>query len=130
MRLSREPAQKNNRLSRREKCDLITEKSIITVFNVCKLFATAIFAVPCRRIYVFFVCIYKTHLLSLPLPYTLVHTVQSCLSGNAFPPTIPVFRRPRREHLPRSSGMVSCQFFLVLPLFPSGAQFITCLALL
>src|SRR6218665_712534 len=30
MRLSREPVEKNNRLSRREKCGLITEKSIIS----------------------------------------------------------------------------------------------------
>src|SRR6218665_1758678 len=37
MRLSRETAEKNNRLSRREKCGLITEKSNITVFNICKL---------------------------------------------------------------------------------------------
>src|SRR6218665_4004921 len=57
MRLSREPAEKNNRLGRREKFGLITEKSI-TVFNICKLFASTIFAVPCRRSYVFFVFMY------------------------------------------------------------------------
>src|SRR6218665_2459747 len=65
MRLCREPAEKSNRLNRLEKCGLITEKSIITVFNICKLFATAIFAVPYRRSYVFFAFMYKTHLLSL-----------------------------------------------------------------
>src|SRR6218665_744298 len=62
MRLSRKAAEKNYRLSRREKCGLITEKSIITVFNICKLFATVIFAVPCRRSCVFFVFMFKTHL--------------------------------------------------------------------
>jgi len=65
MWLSSEPAEKNNRLSRQEKCGLITEKSIITVFNTCKLFATAIFTVPYRRFCIFFVFMYKTHLLSL-----------------------------------------------------------------
>src|SRR6218665_3523983 len=74
MRLSREPAEKNNRLSRREKCGLITEKSIITVFNICKLFASTIFArVPCRRSYVFFVFMYKTHLLSVHSSYNKTH---------------------------------------------------------
>src|SRR6218665_4030499 len=40
MRLSGEPAEENNRLSRRKKCGLITEKFISTVFNICRLFAT------------------------------------------------------------------------------------------
>src|SRR6218665_2749914 len=65
IRLNREPAEKTNRLSRREKCGIITEESIITVFNNYKLFATAIFAVPCRRNHVFFVFMHKMHLLSL-----------------------------------------------------------------
>src|SRR6218665_120377 len=60
MRLSRELAKTNNWLNRREKCGLITEKSIITVFNTRKLFAN-----PCRRSYVFFMLVYKAHLLSL-----------------------------------------------------------------
>jgi len=34
MRLRREPAEKNNRLSRRENCGIITEKFIVTVFNI------------------------------------------------------------------------------------------------
>src|SRR6218665_2664409 len=55
-RLSREPAEKNSRLSRRERCGLITEKFIITVFTKCKVFAMAIFVVS-RRSYVFFVFI-------------------------------------------------------------------------
>src|SRR6218665_3579708 len=59
------PAEKNNRLSCGVKCGLVTEKSVITVFNICKLFATVIFAVACRLCYVFFVFMYKTHLLSL-----------------------------------------------------------------
>src|SRR6218665_1919951 len=65
MRLSREPDEKNDLLNSREKCGLTTQKSIIAVFNICKLVATAIFAVPCRRSYVFFVFMYKMHLLSL-----------------------------------------------------------------
>src|SRR6218665_1977745 len=63
-RSTREPAEKNNRLSRREKCGLITEKSIITVFNICKLFATIIFAVLVGAV-VFFVFMHKKHILSL-----------------------------------------------------------------
>jgi len=73
IRLSCEPAKKNNRLSRRTKCGLITDKSIITVFNICKLFAATIFVVTfqCSYVFLVFICkahlvfMYKTHLLSL-----------------------------------------------------------------
>jgi len=62
MRLIWLPAEKNNRLSRLEKCSLITEKSIITVFNIYKLFDTPIFTMPCRRSYVFLcLCIKSTY---------------------------------------------------------------------
>src|SRR6218665_1878116 len=55
--LSREPAEKNIRLSRRENCGLDTEKSITKVFRILKLFATACFSIPRRRCYGF-LCVY------------------------------------------------------------------------
>src|SRR6218665_639526 len=86
MRLSHEPSEKNNRLSRRESCGLITEKFIIrpTVFNICKLFATALFAVPCLLTYVFFVFMYKSHLLSVNCSDNKRHAIVLIII-NAYP---------------------------------------------
>src|SRR6218665_1799411 len=52
LRLSRELAEKNTRLSRRENCGLNTKKSITKVFSILKLIATACFGIPRRRCYV------------------------------------------------------------------------------
>src|SRR6218665_2894269 len=74
-------AEKNNRLSLREKCGLITEKSIITAFSrpICK----AVQAIRhCHKNYslslvgaviILFVSMYKTHLLSLHCNYNKTH---------------------------------------------------------
>jgi len=91
--LSREPAEKNHRLSRQEKCGLITEKSIIAVFNICKLFTTAICTAPCRRSYVFFVFTYKMHLLSLHFSDNKTHPWLNIIIINQGGISFPQFTR-------------------------------------
>src|SRR6218665_3368913 len=72
LRLSREPAEKNIRLSRRENYGLDTEKSITKVYRILKLFATACFAIPRRCCYGFFcVCVLNTYYTRLTVLETL-----------------------------------------------------------